>query len=247
MSGATPSNGTLRLTMAQALVKWMIAPVRRARRAGAAILRRNVGHLRPRKRRGCGTGARSVSRRAAVRALAQRAGAGARGGSLCAAEQPAADVGLHHFRRARSNEHGDRRGGSDDQSASGVAPSGRHLRQPARRAGVAAAGISMVARADGERRVQARISLLGSHCASGAVARRGAGSDAGTHGPGGHRGGHARASSGCAGRSVRLSRDISFGSACTGFIDPRPMQICSARSLCSCERRSARSSLPAAA
>ena len=88
----------MRLTAAQALVRFLAVAVRRARRRRAPLLRRLLRDLRARQRRGYRRGAVREPRAPHLLPGPQRAGDGARGGRLRADAKPARDARLHDAR-----------------------------------------------------------------------------------------------------------------------------------------------------
>ena len=105
------------------------------------------------------------------------------------------------------DEHGDRRGHGDHQPAARAVAARRHFRAAQRRARAAAARVRARPGRLGERRIQARIALLGSHQpARPADLTSVVGSDARAHVSRANRRGHAGAAAGRAVRSVGLSR-----------------------------------------
>ena len=95
--------GTVRLTAAQALVRFLARAVRRAGRRPPALLRRLLRDLRPRQRGRAS--ARRCSQHAELAAVppgAQRAGDGARRRRLRADAEPARRARLHELDRARA-------------------------------------------------------------------------------------------------------------------------------------------------
>ncbi len=123
----------MRLTVAQALVRFLSRPVQRARRGRAAARRRLLRDLRPRQRGRGRAGAARVAGGDAVLPRPQRAGDGPRRGRLRAPEEPAVDAGLHGVGRPGRDEHGHRRGAGHDQPAAGAAVARRRVRHPAQR------------------------------------------------------------------------------------------------------------------
>ena len=100
---------TIRLTMAQALVRFLAAQKTQIDGAKHADLRRRVGDLRPWQCRRHGRGALRRARHAADLPRPQRAGHGARRDRLRQGLAPAPHDGLHHLDRPRRHQHGDRR------------------------------------------------------------------------------------------------------------------------------------------
>ena len=150
-------------------------PRRRARRDAArraAALRRRVGDLRSRQRRGRRRGA--VSRIATTlptyRAHNEQAMAHARH-RLREGRAPPADDGLHDVDRPRRHQSRHRRGARARQPAAGAVPARRHLRL-ARARSRAAAGRGFQRRHDQRQRLlPAGVALLRPHRASRAAAR----------------------------------------------------------------------------
>ena len=135
-------SGTVRLTVGQAVVRFLGRAALGARRRGAAVLRRRARHLRPRERRRARPGAPRGRGPPALRAGPERAGDGARRRRLRQGVEPARDLGVHVVDRARGDQHGDGRGARDGEPAAGAAPAGRRLRHPPAGGGAAAARAS---------------------------------------------------------------------------------------------------------
>src|SRR5205814_2189936 len=89
-----------------------------------------------------------------------RQAANAAGGVRADARSPA-DLRVHELDRPRRHEHDHRGGARDREPASGVAFAGRHLRVASARASPPAARVPLARRRLGERRVPARVALLG--------------------------------------------------------------------------------------
>ena len=157
---------TIRLTMAQALTRYLAAQRTRDRRRRRAALRRRVGDLRARQRRRHGRGAactrarrcrpsaRTTSRRWRMRR------------SPSPRRRAGADDGLHHLDRARRHQHGDGRRGRACQPPAGAAAARRHLRQPAARSGAAAGRGFRRRHGLGERLLPAGVALFRPHHAA---------------------------------------------------------------------------------
>ena len=129
---------TIRLTMAQALVRWLCAQRTVHRRPGGAAVRRRVRHLRPWQRHLPRRGARGGAGRAADLARPERAVDGAGRRRLRQGEEAAPDHGRHQLDRPGRAQHGDRRRRRARQPPAGPAAVRRHLRQPRARSGAAA-------------------------------------------------------------------------------------------------------------
>ena len=121
----------MRLTVAQALVRFLASPVQRARRRRAAADRRAASGSSA-TATSPASGRRCSSRRDAAALLPgpQRAGDGAHRGRLRAAEEPPLHARLHVLDRPRRDEHGHRRGAGDDQPPPRPAAARRRLRHP---------------------------------------------------------------------------------------------------------------------
>ena len=115
-----------RLTVAQALVRFLAAQYSERDGVETPALRRLLRHLRPRQRRRRRPGAARAQtpsdgdRRRALLPLPpgpQRAGHGARRRRLRPDAQPALDLGLHRLDRPGRDQHGHRRRAGHDQPA----------------------------------------------------------------------------------------------------------------------------------
>ena len=112
-------------------------PAHRARRRGAAAVRRAVGDLRSRQRAGPRRGAVPAPRRAADLARAERAVDGAHRERLRQADAQAADDGRHELGGPRREQHAHRRRDGVRQPSAGAAPARGHARLARRGAGAA--------------------------------------------------------------------------------------------------------------
>ena len=99
---------TRRLTVAQAVVEFLVAQQSERDGRTAPVLRGCVRHFRPRQRRRRRRSAACGPRSPALLSAAQRAGDGAHGGGVREDGQPAADVRLHDIDRTGRDEHGHR-------------------------------------------------------------------------------------------------------------------------------------------
>ena len=129
----------MRLTVAQALVRFLSVQYSERDGVAAAADRGLLRHLRPRQRRRRRPGAARGAGRAALLPRPQRAGDGAHRGRLRAPEEPAADARVHVEHRPGRDQHGHRRGAGDDQPAARAAAPGRRVRHPRARHRAAAA------------------------------------------------------------------------------------------------------------
>ena len=179
MHGVRPEReramNTIRLTMAQALVRYLAAQrtVHRGREVplfGGVWAIFGHGNVAGRRR-----SAVPASWRTADLSCAQRAGDGARGDCVREGEFPAADDGVHDI--DRSGRHQPRHGGGDRacQSAAGAVPSGRHLRFARARSGAAADRGLRGPRHFRERLLSAGVAVLRPHHGAGAAPHRAAG------------------------------------------------------------------------
>ena len=195
---------TIRLTTAQALVRWLLAQRTVVDGEEVAAVRRRVRHLRARQRHQPGRGPGARPGPAADLARPERAvdGPGRRG--LRQGDARATDHDRHLVDRARLDQLRDRRRGRPRQPAAGPAPVGRHVPAPDRRPGPPAGRALRRPDDDGGRRLQAGDALLGSDQpprADRPLAAAGAGRDARS----GHaRAGLPRAAAGHPGRGLRL-------------------------------------------
>ena len=209
-----PTSATVRLTVAQAVVRFLAQQWTERDGERAAALRRVPGHLRPRQRRRDRAGAarRTSCGRppAGEPALpyvlgAQRAGDGAHGGRLRPAPRPALDVG-----RARPRSAPARRTCSPARRSRRSTGSRSCSCRPARsrpgwRPGAPGARAAACRRRHGQRRLPSALAVLRpgrpARAAAAALARR----HAGAHRPRRDRRGHHLAAAGRAGRGVRLA------------------------------------------
>ncbi len=180
----------------------------RARRRGAALLRRHVRHLRARQRHRHRPGARGAPRPPPLLPPAERAGDGPHRRRLRQDEEPAADLRLHLQRRARRHQHGDRRRARHRQPPARAAPARRHLRQPRPAPGAPAGRVPDGRRRLRQRRLPPRLEVLRPHRPPGPAARLPARGDARAHRPRRDRRRHPRAARGHPDRGVRLPRGV---------------------------------------
>ena len=215
--------GTVRLTMAQALVRFLCAQSDRGRWRRGAALRRRVGDLRPRQRGGARRGAPRGPGPAPDLPGPQRAGHGPRGHRVREGARAAAHDGVHDVDRPRRDEHGHRGRGRPRQSPAGAAPPRRRLRQPHSGSGPPAG--RGLRRPDDlrQRLLPARLAVLGPDHAPRAASPEPPRRHRRPHGPGRLRPGDAGAAPGRAGRGVRLSPSTSSSRACTGSSGPGPI------------------------
>ena len=137
--GASMTESTVRLTTAQALVRWMTAQrSRAARRHRGAAVRRRLRDLRPRQRARPRHRAARGPGRAADLARPERAGHGAGRGGLRAGDRPPPGDGRDQLDRPGRAEHGHRGRRRARQPAAGAAAARRHLRRPGAGPGAAA-------------------------------------------------------------------------------------------------------------
>ena len=206
--------GTIRLTAAQAVVRYLAAQRTMLDGAEAPLFagcwaifgHGNVaGH-----RRGALPGARDP----ADLSRPQRAGHGAGGGGVRQGQEPPADDGLHHLDRPGLHEHADRRRRRARQPAAGAVPARRRVRQSRPRPG-AAADRGLQRRHHGRHRMlPAGVALVGPDHPARAAADLPAARHAGADRSGRVRPGHAGHVPGRAGRGVRLSRELLRAPAC---------------------------------
>ena len=151
----------VRLTMAQALVRFLANQYVERDGEEQTLLRRLLRHLRPRQRRGHRTGAPGVRGRPDLLPVAQRAGHGPRRRRLRPPEEPPPDDGVHLLHRTGRHEHGHRgRPRHDKPPARPAAPGGR-LRLARAGSGAPAARGAARRGPHGQRRFQARLQVLG--------------------------------------------------------------------------------------
>ena len=151
----------MKLTTAQAIVKYLIAQRTTIDGARGAAVPGRVRDLRARQRDLPRAGARGGARRAADVARPERAGDGARRGRLRQGDAPAPDHDRHVVDRTRRHQHGHRRRRRPLQPAAAAAHVGRHVPQPDPRPG-AAAGRALPRPVDvGQRRLQGRSPATG--------------------------------------------------------------------------------------
>ncbi len=214
---------TIRLTMAQALVRYL-ADQRSVRDGKDVPLFAGVwaifGHGNV---AGIGEALYQRAGHAADLPRAQRAGDGARGDRLRQGGAAAAHDGLHHLDRPRRHQHGDGGGGGACQPPAGAAAARRRLRQPPARSGAAAGRGFRRRHRLRQRLLPAGVALFRPHHAAGADHAGPAPRHAGADRSGGMRPGDAGAVPGRAGRGLRLSREL-LRRACLGAA-PRPSRI----------------------
>jgi hypothetical protein len=120
----------VRLTAAQATVRWLSRAICRDRAGRGSVFRRGLGDLRPRQCRRPGRGAARRPRRAADLARPQRAGHGPCRHRLRQAVAARAGHGLHQLDRSRRDQHGHRRRPGPCEPPAGAVPARRRLCQP---------------------------------------------------------------------------------------------------------------------
>ena len=180
-------------------------PVQRARWRPAAVLRRLLGHLRPRQRGRARPGALRGRRRAALLPGPERAGHGARRRRLRAHEGPAADVRLHLLDRPGRDQHGHRgRAGHREPAPGTAAPGDVFATRPASPV-LQELEDPRIAGHLGQRLPAAGVPLLRPDLAARAAALRPAAGDAGADRPGRDGRGHAGAAAGHRGGGARLA------------------------------------------
>ena len=157
---------TVRLTMAQALVRYLDQPEDRDRRGRRPPLPRRLRDLRARQRHLPFRSAGGGEGRVPDLARAERAVDGARRGRLRQGQAPPADHGGAFLHRPGRRQHGDRRRLRDGEPAADPDPRRRRLRQPPARPGAAAGRAFRQSDDDGERRLPRGDALLGPHHAS---------------------------------------------------------------------------------
>ena len=139
---ASLGKDTIRLTMAQAVVKYLQAQYSERDGKTAPPDPGDVRHLRPRQRLRHGPGTRGMRPGPAVLPAVQRAVDGPYGDRLRQGQPAAGHPGLHGVDRARLDQHDHRRGRGDDQPPAGAPVPLRLLRDPAPGAGAPAARAS---------------------------------------------------------------------------------------------------------
>ena len=199
---------TLRLTTAQALVRFLVNQHSRRDGVTQTLHPESAGHLRPRQRGRPRGGASSRGQRSALHSRPQRAGPGPHRRRLREDDQPSADPRLHEFDRAGRHQHGHGRRRSHHQPRARAAPARRHLRDPPGGAGAPATRVAVVAGRLRERRLPAGLALLGSHQPPRPARDLGARSHARAHKRRRHGRRHLVPSRGCAERGVGFPRGI---------------------------------------
>ena len=175
------TQSTVRLTMAQALVRYLCNQFTEIDGERLAAVCRRLRDLRARQRHLPVGGARSRPGHAAHLARPERAVDGAGRDRLRQGQAAPADHGRSLLDRTRRHQHGHRRGPRAREPPAGAAPRRRHLRQPPARPGDAAGRALRKPDDHGERRLQAGLPLLGPHHAARAdhrLAAAGGGRDA---------------------------------------------------------------------
>ena len=124
------------------------------------------------------------------------------------AHAPTAHDGLHHVDRSRRHQHDHRGGGRACRSAAGAAAAGRRVRLAPARPGAAAGGELRRRHGIGERLLPPGVALLRSHHAARADPHGTAARDVGADRSGGVRPGDPGAVPGRAGGGVRLPRAV---------------------------------------
>ena len=154
---------TVRLTMAQALVRYLIAQKTVVDRRQVPLFAGRLRHLRPRQRHLPRRGPRAGAGCPAHLAGAERAVHGACRDRLHTGDEPPADHDRGEFDRAGLDQHGHRCRDGARQPAAGALPRRRHLRQPHPRSGAAAGRALRQPDHDGQRCLQGGHPLLGPH------------------------------------------------------------------------------------
>ena len=203
---------TIRLTMAQAVARFLTAQKTEIDGEIAAALRRRLGDLRPRQRRRHGRGAaRGARRRLPTYPRPQRAGHGACGHRLRQGLAPAPHDGLHHLDRPRRHQHGDGRRRRPCEPPAGAAAARRRLRQSPARSGAAADRELFRRHRLGQRLLPAGLALFRPHHPTRADHPRAAARHDRAHRSRRMRAGDAGAVPGHAGRGLRLSGKLLCG------------------------------------
>ena len=203
---------TVRLTMAQALVRFLAAQSVERDGQRASLLRRLLWHLRPRQRHRHRPGTRGAAGALDLLPGSQRAGHGPCRSRICQDAKPPRRARLHDLDRTGRDQHADRSRGRDHQPGPGAAASRRRFCITAPRPGPPAAGVPGTRRPQRERLLPTRVQVLGSHPAAGAARAGGTRGDARAHEPGRDRGGDARPAGGRADGSLRISARVPRGS-----------------------------------
>ena len=141
----------------------------RAGRPGRAVLRGRLRHLRPRQRGRARRGPRGAPGSPALLPGPQRAGDGPPGRRLRQGATAHACPGVHDLDRAGRDQHGHWGGHGHGQPPAGAAAARGPLRDAPRGTGPAAARTARVRGRLRQRRLQARVALLGSHQSAGAA------------------------------------------------------------------------------
>ena len=199
---------TIRLTAAQAMVRFLGAQRREIDGRKAAAVRRRVRDLRPRQRGRPGRGAVRRARRAADLPRPQRAGDGACRDRLRQGFAPPAHDGLHHLDRPGRDQHGHRRRGRACQPAAGAADARRRVRQPPARSGAAAGRGLRRRHGERQRLLPPGVALFRPHRAARADRAGAESRDGGADRSGRMRPGDARLLPGRADRGLRLSGEL---------------------------------------
>ena len=203
--GRGPMSGTIRLTAAQAMMRWLSVQMTED---GDALHRGRLGDLRPRQRRRHRRGAARHRRRAPDLARPERADHGARRHRLRQDQAPPPRPRRHLLDRPGLDQHGHRRGARPRQPPAGALHLRRRLRQPPPRPGAAAdRGLRRRHRL-GQRLLQAGHPLLRPHLPARAPPDRAAPRAAHPDRPGRLRPGLPRLLPGRAGRGLRLPGEL---------------------------------------
>ena len=201
--------GTVRLTVAQALVRFLANQYSERDGVQQRLIPGCFGIFGHGNVAGVGSGAAGSGhhrlRGPAVLPGPQRTGHGARRRRLRQDPQPPAGTGLHGVHRSGVGEHADRRGAGHNQPGSGAVAGQRHFRHPGRQPGAAGAGTAQRVRHLGQRRLPAAVPVLRPGVAARAAAAGDARRDAGAQRPGRDRCGDTRPAAGRAGRRPRLA------------------------------------------
>ena len=198
------SNPTTRLTVGQAVVRFLAAQQVERDGESSAVLRRRPRHLRSRQRGRHRAGLFAVPQGLPALPGPQRAGHGSHRHRLRQDEEPARSPGLLDLHRTRRHQHDHGSGDRHRQSAARAVSAQRHLRQPAHRSGAAAAGVELLLGLLGQRRLQGGVEVLGPDQPTRPTAHRAARGDAHPDQPGRHRSGDAQPASGRPGGGLGL-------------------------------------------
>ena len=152
---------TVRLTAAQAIVRFLVAQRDRARRSRGAALPRGLRDLRPRQRDRARKRAPRGARRPAGVPRPERAGNGPRRGRIREGDEAAPDHGRVVVGRPGGDEHGDGGRRRDGEPPARAVPLRRHVPEPDPRPGAAAGRASRCPVDHGQRRLPRRDALLG--------------------------------------------------------------------------------------